>query len=159
LLHKWNNRTRTRNLTWQRFLWSYNTTCLTFHMITMKYKLITHCIWWFWQIYYVVLNFAHMLMWMIFWHNISFSTNLMKHFIKIFELYDQLLSNLNNRPYLSYEWKKEMRKKHMNQSIVGHKHGKINNLCSLSEKQKKKKTTTTTIHWFWCLERFILLNI
>jgi hypothetical protein len=33
----------------------------------------------------------------------------------------------------------------MNQSIVGHKHGKINNLCSLS---KKKKNVHTYIHTY-----------
>lgn len=32
---------------------------------------------------------------------------------------------------------RRMRKKHMNQSIVGHKHGKLNNLCSLLEKKKQ----------------------
>jgi hypothetical protein len=64
----------------------------------------------------------------------------MKHFIKIFELDNQLLSNLNNRPYSNYECKMEMRKKHMTQSIVGHKHGKIDHLCSLSQKKTSNHT-------------------
>jgi nicotinamide riboside transporter PnuC len=38
-------------------------------------------------------------------------TNLVKHFIKIYEFNNQLFSKLNSKPYLSYEWTMKMKKK------------------------------------------------
>ncbi len=32
--------------------------------------------------------------------------------------YNQLFNELNNRPYLSYEWEMKMKKKHMDKSII-----------------------------------------
>ncbi len=37
---------------------------------------------------------------------------------KIYELHNWLLSELNNKQYLNYEWEMEMKQMHMNQSIV-----------------------------------------
>jgi hypothetical protein len=34
------------------------------------------------------------------------------------ELHNWLFSELNNKPYLNYEWEMEMKQRHMNQSIL-----------------------------------------
>jgi len=44
--------------------------------------------------------------------------DLVKEFIKIYELDDQFFSKLNNKSYLNYEWKMKTKEKHMNQNIV-----------------------------------------
>jgi hypothetical protein len=36
----------------------------------------------------------------------------------IYELHNWLFSELNNKPYLNYEWEMEMKQRHMNQSIL-----------------------------------------
>jgi hypothetical protein len=37
---------------------------------------------------------------------------------KLYELHNWLFNELNNKPYLNYEWEMEMKQRHMNQSIV-----------------------------------------
>jgi hypothetical protein len=44
--------------------------------------------------------------------------DLVKKFIKIYELDDHFFNKLINKTYLNYEWEMKTKEKHMNQNIV-----------------------------------------